>query len=107
MPNCCDDYGNCDQGRDFPIRVATTRPLMRAADPLPPSVWRVYLRHLTKWMLLGILGLMWLGFLLAVASCAHAINDERLPAHRCVDCVRHADVNPSVKLTNALIKTNR
>ena len=21
--NCCDDYGNCDQGRDCPIRNAT------------------------------------------------------------------------------------
>jgi len=68
MPNCCDDYGNCHQGRDCPVRVATARPLMRAADPLPPTVWRAYLRYLAKWMLMGILGLMWLGFLVAVAA---------------------------------------
>jgi hypothetical protein len=104
MPNCCDDYGNCRQGRDCPVRVATARPLMKAADPLPPSVWQVYLRHLAKWMLLSILGLLWLGFIVA---CAASIDDQRLPAHRCVNCVRHADVGPAVKLSNDLVKPNR
>lgn len=65
MSNCCDDYGNCNQGRDCPVRVAAYRPVMRAADPLPPTRWRVYLRHLAKWLLFGILGLLWLVFLLA------------------------------------------
>lgn len=105
--NCCDEYGNCDQGRSCPVRVAKAKPFMRAADPLPPSVWRVYLRYLTKWVLLSILGLMWLGFLVGVVSCAHAVNDERLPAHRCVDCVRNTDVRPAVKLTDQLVKPNR
>lgn len=105
--NCCDEYGNCNQGRNCPVRVAKARPTMKAADPLPPTIWRVYLRHLAKWMLLGILGLLWLGFLLAVASCTSSINDQRLPAHRCVDCVRHADVSPTVKLSNELVKLNR
>ena len=58
--NCCDDYGNCNQGRDCPIRVAKYRPVMRAADPLPPSVWRQQLRYLAEWVLLGIVGAMWL-----------------------------------------------
>lgn len=25
MPNCCDDYGNCRQGRDCPVRVERVR----------------------------------------------------------------------------------
>jgi hypothetical protein len=57
MPNCCDDYGNCNQGRDCPIRVATYRPVMRAADPLPPSIWRYQLKRLGYWVLMAILGL--------------------------------------------------
>jgi hypothetical protein len=57
MSNCCDDYGNCNQGRDCPIRVATYRPVMRAADPLPPSIWRDQLKRLGYWVLMAILGL--------------------------------------------------
>jgi len=57
MPNCCDDYGNCNQSRDCPVRVATYRPVMRAADPLPPSIWRYQLKRLGYWMLMAILGL--------------------------------------------------
>jgi len=64
--NCCDDYGNCRQGRDCPIRVAKYRPVMRAADPLPPSVWRQQLRYLAEWVLLGILGMLWLTILLVI-----------------------------------------
>lgn len=53
--SCCDEYCSnygCNQGRDCPVRVATYRPVMRAADPLPPSLWRIYLRYLAKWMLI-------------------------------------------------------
>jgi hypothetical protein len=57
MPNCCDEYGNCNQGRDCPIRVATYRPVMRAADPLPPSIWRDQLKRLGYWVMMAILGL--------------------------------------------------
>ena len=64
--NCCDDYGNCRQGRDCPIRVAKYKPVMRAADPLPPSVWRQQLRYLAEWVLLGILGMLWLTILLVI-----------------------------------------
>jgi hypothetical protein len=36
---------------------------MMAADPLPPSVWRYQLRKLAYWVLLGVLGVLWLGWL--------------------------------------------
>lgn len=62
MTNCCDDYGNCTQGRDCPIRhtgVAKVGYKMPAADPLPPSIWRHQLRRLAYWMLiyLALVGL--------------------------------------------------
>ena len=65
MTNCCDDYGNCNQGRDCPVRVAKAKPVMKAAEPLPPSIWRYQLRRLGYWMLMGILGMLWLSFLVA------------------------------------------
>jgi hypothetical protein len=54
--NCC-DY-DCHQGRDCPVRVAKAKPVMKAADPLPPSVWRCQLRKLAYWVLLAILGMV-------------------------------------------------
>ena len=62
--NCC-NY-DCNQGRDCPVRVAKAKPVMKAADPLPPSIWRCQLRKLAYWMLLAVLGLtVWptLGYL--------------------------------------------
>jgi hypothetical protein len=53
--NCCSN--DCNQGRDCPVRVAKAKPVMKAADPLPPSIWRCQLRKLAYWMLLAVLGL--------------------------------------------------
>jgi hypothetical protein len=36
---------------------------MKAADPLPPSIWRRQLRYLAEWLLLGLAGVLWLSFL--------------------------------------------
>jgi hypothetical protein len=66
--NCCDDFGDCHQGRDCPVRVAKYKPVMRAADPLPTSVWRQQLRYLAEWVLLSIVGAVWLTFL---ATCVY------------------------------------
>ncbi len=57
MSNCCDEYGNCNQGRDCPVRVATYRPVMRAVDPLPPNIWREQLKRLGYWVLMAVFGL--------------------------------------------------
>ena len=38
--NCCDDYGDCQQGRDCPVRNATTRTYprtLREAFPHAPN----------------------------------------------------------------------
>jgi hypothetical protein len=63
--NCCDEYGNCNQGRDCPVRVAKYKPVMLAADPLPPSIWRDQLKRLGYWVLMAVLGMLWLSFLMA------------------------------------------
>jgi hypothetical protein len=55
--NCCDDFGDCNQGRNCPVRVAKYKPVMLAAEPLPPSVWRQQLRRLGYWMLMAVIGL--------------------------------------------------
>ena len=57
MTNCCDDYGNCNQGRDCPVRVARVGQRMKTADPLPPSIWRDQLKRLAYWMLMAVIGL--------------------------------------------------
>jgi hypothetical protein len=64
---CCDEYCanyGCNQGRNCPVRVAKYKPVMRAADPLPPSIWRQQLRYLAEWVLLSIAGVVWVAFLL-------------------------------------------
>lgn len=58
--NCCDEYCSshgCNQGRDCPVRVARIGRRTHDRDPLPPSPWRAYLRHLAKWLLI-VLALM-------------------------------------------------
>lgn len=64
--NCCDEYCanyGCNQGRECPARVTKAKPVMRAADPLPPSIWRYQLKKLAYWMLLAIFGMLWMGWL--------------------------------------------
>jgi hypothetical protein len=55
--NCCNDFGDCNQGRDCPVRVAKYKPVMMAADPMPPSIWRDQLKRLGYWMLMAVIGL--------------------------------------------------
>jgi hypothetical protein len=43
--------------------VAKYKPVMRAAEPLPPSIWRQQLRYLAEWVLLSIVGVVWVLFL--------------------------------------------
>jgi hypothetical protein len=64
MTTCCNDFGDCNQGRNCPVRVAKYKPVMQAADPLPPSIWRQQLRYLAEWVLLSLVGVLWIAFLL-------------------------------------------
>jgi hypothetical protein len=47
--NCCDEYGNCRQGRDCPVRV----------QPFKQSSMR-----LGYWILMSVAGVLWLALLI-------------------------------------------
>lgn len=66
--NCCDENGNCKQGRDCPVRVAKVGQKLHGPELLPPSVWRYQLKRVAYWVLVSILGLLWLAFLVACAA---------------------------------------
>jgi hypothetical protein len=63
--NCCDDHGDCNQGRDCPVRVAKVgQRYPKYPEPVfvPYINWQ--LKALAKWMLLAILGwLVWVPLL--------------------------------------------
>lgn len=63
MTNCCD--GNCNQGRDCPFRVAKVGRKMHGPEMVIESLWRYQLKKLAYWVLMAILGLLWLGLILA------------------------------------------
>lgn len=51
--NCCDEYGDCRQGRDCPARVAKVgRRIPKHPQPPRPERWRDYLKDLARAMLL-------------------------------------------------------
>jgi hypothetical protein len=69
--NCCDEYGNCNQGRDCPVRAARVARIGRkdhAREALPRSLSRVYLHHLAKWMLVFIAVLFAAALVMGIAQ---------------------------------------
>ena len=61
--NCC-DY-QCDQGRNCPARVARIGARYPAAEPLSSNVFPSLMKRAARAMLLGIVGLLLYGALLA------------------------------------------
>jgi hypothetical protein len=57
--NCCDDYGNCNQGRDCPVRIARA---------LQPSTSKRLFGRFFYWLLIAILGVLWMAFLAIVVA---------------------------------------
>lgn len=53
--NCCDEYGNCRQGRDCPMRIARFK---------EPSILKRQLNRLAYWMLTAMIGMLWLALVL-------------------------------------------
>lgn len=99
--NCCTDFGICQKGINCPIRaqeakVARVGRKDYAREELPPSVWRIYLRHLAKWMLIAIVILMWMPLVMSFAlakakeppamACAGRISFDTQPAHIVIKC---------------------
>ena len=68
--NCCDEYGDCRQGRDCPVRVAKVARIGRrdyTKEELPPTVWRRQVKALGYWIGLALLGWLIWGPLLYLA----------------------------------------
>lgn len=63
--NCCDEYGDCRQGRDCPVRVAKVgQRYPKYPEPVFVPYINRQLKALAKWMLLAILGwLVWVPLL--------------------------------------------
>jgi len=57
--NCCDEYGNCTQGRDCPVRIAGS---------LQPSKSKRLLRRFFYWLLIAVFGLLWMAFVAFVVA---------------------------------------
>ena len=53
--NCCDDYGNCRQGRNCPVRIARTFQI--------PIFERLF-RRFSYWLPIAILEVLWIAFLI-------------------------------------------
>ena len=63
--NCCDDYGNCSQGRNCPVREAKVkhRYARQPGGKYVPDRPR-QLKALAKWMLLALVAwLIWIPLL--------------------------------------------
>ena len=63
--NCCDEYGDCRQGRDCPVRVAKVGQRYPKYPYHPKTLWREYLRATARFVLLGLLGWLLFGLILA------------------------------------------
>lgn len=57
--NCCDEYGNCRQGRDCPVRIAGAS---------KPSTSKRLLRRFSYWLLIAVLSLLWMAFVAFVVA---------------------------------------
>jgi hypothetical protein len=70
--NCCNDYGNCNQGRDCPVRrerierVAKVGKRMHGPEPLQSVMWRYWLRRLALWLLLALVWLVGAALMLSL-----------------------------------------
>lgn len=66
MNKLCDEFccnHGCNQGRNCPVRVAKIGKKLHGPDPLPPSVWRLQLKRLGYWVLMGIFGMLWMALI--------------------------------------------
>lgn len=95
--NCCDEFGDCRQGRDCPVRRSNqVAPIGRSyprviptqpTAPQAPAQWR----HLAKW--LGI-------YLLLIALTVALLGLAGKPRTKAIDCSIaefHPDVPQAIK----------
>ena len=92
--NCC-DY-DCEQGRDCPARVAKCKPVMLAAEPLPPSPVPGYLKRTATAMLivLAVLAVSCTWLILIAAASGFT------PSKQMINCSMesfHPDFTPAMR----------
>jgi hypothetical protein len=102
--NCCDDYGNCQQGPDCPARkpaVAKIGQSWPGPEPLPATSWRAYLSYLAAAMLLTFAVMAVSGVTVMLldhrgkpppSTCPELIAKHQstgLPAHIQIKCREH------------------
>lgn len=88
--NCCDEYGDCRQGRDCPARVAPIgRRTPRYPEALPESRSRIYLRSLAKALLLTLAVIL-------VSALAVALIPKSV-RYDCATAEIHHNVPPAAK----------
>ena len=64
--NCCNDFGECNQGRNCPVRVAKVGKRMHGPEPLQSVLWRYWMRRLALWLLLALVWILGAAFMLSV-----------------------------------------
>lgn len=94
--NCCDEYGDCRQGRDCPVRVQRVAKIGRkdyARAPLPAHAWRRQLRTLAKWVLIVLVVMTVTPAVLSVAlakepgsKCGELLAKKSVAAHVRIKC---------------------
>ena len=57
--NCCEKYGECNQGRDCPLRVSYT---------MQPLTFKRLFGRFFYWLLIATLGLLWMAFVAIVVA---------------------------------------
>jgi hypothetical protein len=57
--NCCDEYGNCRQGRDCPVRIV--------GNP-KSSTFKRLRRRFFYWLMISVFGLLWMAFVAIVVA---------------------------------------
>ena len=57
--NCCDEYGNCRQGRDCSMRIA---------HAFHPSTSKRLFRRFFYWLMISVFGLLWMAFVAIVVA---------------------------------------
>lgn len=64
--NCCDDFGNCRQGRDCPVRIERLRKVAERHHPDLEAYRRALVLRLV--LIVAVVGAVWIGHIVKAGS---------------------------------------